>query len=190
MSVIDKTRVGELQTRTILDLVGTKHTQSLQLLAESTLADHKLCSIGTVQAIDTVRSRDTVLNLRCVVISISIVEETRRGKDFLRDNLKITNDIPASSLGRSAHIESLVHDLLVLRQGLVQEVYAVLELIEQLGFTWGAFSRLDEVQDVDGAPVSFEQVVEMQRSRLVERVVQTQVDVGLWGDSCVVLRPV
>lgn len=190
MSVIDKTRVGELQTRTILDLVGTKHTQSLQLLAESTLADHKLCSIGAIQAIDTVRSCNTILNLRCVVISISIVEETRRGKDFLRDNLKITNDIPASSLGRSTHVECFVHDLLVLRQGLVQEVYAVLELIEQLGFTWGAFSRLDEIQDVDGAPVSFEQVVKVQCSRLVERVVQTQVDVGLRSDSCIVLRPV
>ena len=130
MSVIDKIRVEEMQMRTILDLVGTKYTQSLQLLAESTLADHKLCSIGTVQAIDTVRSRDTILNLRRVVIGISIVEETCRGKDFLRDDLEIANDIPASSLGRSAHIESLVHDLLVLRQGLVQKVYAVLELIE------------------------------------------------------------
>jgi hypothetical protein len=76
MSVIDKIRVEEMQMRTILDLVGTKYTQSLQLLAESTLADHKLCSIGAVQAIDTVRSCNTILDLRRVIISISIVEES------------------------------------------------------------------------------------------------------------------
>jgi hypothetical protein len=43
-------------------------------------------------------------------------------------------------------------------------------LIQQFGFTWNGLSSFDQIQDCDGSPISFEEIIKMSRSCCIERI--------------------
>lgn len=88
-------------------------------------------------------------------MTIAVVEESSSSEDFFGDRLESANDVLVSGFRGSGHVPGFVGDFLVRWKKLVEIVDGICEFGKEFGFSWGAFSRLNEVEDVDWSAVSF-----------------------------------
>jgi len=98
----------------------------MELVTKSTFANNKLGRVCSVQAVNAIRSCDSILDSWHGSSAISILKEAGGGQDFLGDVLKSANHVLISTFRSSAHVPCFMDDLLVSRKKLI-------EIIDRIG---------------------------------------------------------
>ncbi|KAH3670533.1 hypothetical protein OGAPHI_001048 [Ogataea philodendri] len=161
--------------RVVLEVFFLDEPESVQLVTQRALANHKLRCVGSVETVDAVCATHSVLEL-CVAESLAVVEEPGGLERASSVVLQPFNHVLAPVLGRPRHVPGRVVELVVFRKKLVEILDAVFERAQQLCFARRLLALLDEVQDLHGSTVPFKQVVEMQSRGGVERVYDVDLD--------------
>lgn len=104
----------------------------MELVAECALANHELCCIGAIKAVNAIRSSDAILHGGDSGLAISILEESSGGDDLFRDILKNAYDILISGLGGARHVPRFVDNPSVDRKELIEVVDSICEFLKKL----------------------------------------------------------
>src|SRR5277367_2138241 len=102
----------------VLNIRIIDDAQCIQLVTKCLLADHELCRIGPVEAVDAIGPHNSLLNLQLVSI-IAVPENSSLGHKVVCNCLQTADDILISAFRSSAHIKLMMLDPLAVGKKLV-----------------------------------------------------------------------
>ena len=86
---------------------------------------------------------------------------------------KYPYDARVSLFVGARHVPGSIYHSFIPWKELIKILDALCIFVQQFRFAWDGFPSFDQIQDCDGGPISFKEIIEMSGSRRIERIHDT-----------------